>query len=397
MSAPLTGVNSQKDSKLGGWLGSMKANGVHRRTPSPDVIKDQLIKNDADYQSLWSPDVAAAMGYGKGGRSGSAFQWFILLSSAALAFGSFIAWCVFVFRARDATDAAVSAARLDLEVWRALKGIILATAICYPIFAVLAIAVSLWRAYLARQLNIHAPNTRWMKNCKWWQAANFISSHLLYGMFILMVFSIAAHALWAYTARAAQYGSYYAIKYVDPVWSGVTNVVNASESLVNDFVSLAQQIPGGRRLTGFDPVSGRPIILRQLAQEDVDVMPQSVIDAGVAAARSLQQVGDLTNALGGALSGIAGAIGAVPTGQLNSAVGGLTQNLAQLPGLSQILPNGADNPLFRTLSGVTNAVESQVLNRTGCPIYCVDLRDQKWIQDGCMCNLQRVKVRLWQQ
>lgn len=204
-------------------------------------------------------------------------------------------------------------------------------------------------------------------------------------------FLLAAHVVWAYTARAAQYGSYYAIKYVDPVWSGVTNVVNASESLVNDFLSVAQQIPGGRRLAGFDPVSGRPIILRHLTQEDVDVMPQHVLDAGVAAARSLQQVGDLTNALGGVLNSAAGAIGG--GGQIGNAIGGLTQNLAQLPGLSQILPNGADNPLFRTLSGVTNAVETQMLNRTGCPIYCVDLRDQKWIQDGCMCNLQRVKVR----
>lgn len=46
-----------------------------------------------------------------------------------------------MFRARDATDDAVSAMRLDLQAWRVLKAIILATAICYPIFAVLAIAV----------------------------------------------------------------------------------------------------------------------------------------------------------------------------------------------------------------------------------------------------------------
>lgn len=172
-------------------------------------------------------------------------------------------------------------------------------------------------------------------------------------------------------------------------------MVNASESLVNDFVSLAAQVPGvGRRLAEYDPISGRAIMLRQLTEDDMAVMPQHVVDAGLAAARSLQQAGDITNTLGGLLNGLAGTIGSVPTGQINNAVGGLSQQLAQLPGLSQILPNGANNPLFQTLSGVTQAVQGQVLNRTGCPIYCIDLRDQSWIQDGCMCNLQRLKVSI---
>jgi len=42
---------------------------------------------------------------------------------------------------------------------------------------------------------------------------------------------------------------------------------------------------------------------------------------------------------------------------------------------------------------ITDAVQAQLLNSTGCPIYCIDLRNQSWIQDGCMCNLDRVKVR----
>lgn len=67
MSTPLTGISTTKNSKLGGWLGSLKSDGVHKRSSSPDVVKgDQFHKNDRDYQSLWSPDVAAAMGYGKG-------------------------------------------------------------------------------------------------------------------------------------------------------------------------------------------------------------------------------------------------------------------------------------------------------------------------------------------
>lgn len=66
MSTPLTGIGSTKNSKPGGWLGSFRSDGVQRRTSSPNVVKDQFHKNDNDYQSLWSPDIAAAMGYGKG-------------------------------------------------------------------------------------------------------------------------------------------------------------------------------------------------------------------------------------------------------------------------------------------------------------------------------------------
>lgn len=32
----------------------------------------------------------------------------------------------------------------------------------------------------------------------------------------------AAHMVWAFSARAAHIGSYYAIKYVDPIWNGTT-------------------------------------------------------------------------------------------------------------------------------------------------------------------------------
>jgi hypothetical protein len=39
-----------------------------------------------------------------------------------------------------------------------------------------------------------------------------------------------------------------------------------------------------------------------------------------------------------------------------------------------------------------DAVQSQLLSPSGCPIYCIDLRSQSWIEDGCICNLDRVKV-----
>eukprot|EP00879_Flechtneria_rotunda_P000453 GHRR01000552.1.p1 GENE.GHRR01000552.1~~GHRR01000552.1.p1 ORF type:complete len:481 (+),score=157.91 GHRR01000552.1:293-1735(+) len=388
--APHLNESSEQQGMLSGWFSSFKPNG-HQRKSTPDTDKlDQWQQHsdcDSPRQSLWSPDVAAAMGYGKNGRAGSAYQWWIPVLSAIVAIGGFIAWCVFVFRARDATDAAINAAGLNLTWWDIMKSVLLATAICYPIFTVLGLAVSLWRAYLARQLNIHAPDGRWMKRSRAWQMANVVSSMLLYGMFILLVVSIAAHAVWAYTARAVHVGSYYAIRYVDPVWSGVANVANASEGLVNNFVGLTQQLPvvGRRRLTELAPATGQPYFTRQLTEADVVVMPQEVITAGLNAARSLQQLQDLTGTLGNILNSAAGAINGVQVPQIDAS------QWRNIPGLNNILPNGPDNPLFQTLSGLTTAVQQQVLNRTGCALWCVDLRDQSWIRDGCICNLQRVK------
>lgn len=119
-------------------------------------------------------------------------------------------------------------------------------------------------------------------------------------------------------------------------------------------------------------------------------MPQHVVEAGVAAARSLQQLPDLVNGLGTLLNGAAAAMTG-SAGAVNSISAISSQALKDL-GVPQLLPDGSSNPLFQTLSSVTNAVQQQVLNRTGCPTWCVDLRDQRWIQDGCICNLDRVKV-----
>jgi hypothetical protein len=47
--------------------------------------------------------------------------------------------CIFIFRARDSTQGAVDALTLQLAWWGAMRSILLATAICYPIFALLAI------------------------------------------------------------------------------------------------------------------------------------------------------------------------------------------------------------------------------------------------------------------
>jgi len=111
--------------------------------------------------SLWSPEVAAAMGYGKKGRAGSAFQWWILVLSALTAIGSFIAWCVLVMGARDATQAALNALKVNFAWWGMLRTILMATAVAFPILTLAAVGVSLWRALLAARLNIHAPDAKW--------------------------------------------------------------------------------------------------------------------------------------------------------------------------------------------------------------------------------------------
>jgi hypothetical protein len=48
---------------------------------------------------------------------------------------------VLAFRARDATQAALDAAGLQLDWWGAQAGILLATAVCFPLFTLLAVAV----------------------------------------------------------------------------------------------------------------------------------------------------------------------------------------------------------------------------------------------------------------
>lgn len=76
-------------------------------------------------------------------------------------------------------------------------------------------------------------------------------------------------------------------------------------------------------------------------------MPPEVLEAGLAAARSLQQLPGLFNNLGGWLSGAANAINNVPMPRVD------TSRLGNLPFLPQLLPNGTGNPLFNTLKDVT--------------------------------------------
>jgi hypothetical protein len=192
----------------------------------------------------------------------------------------------------------------------------------------------------------------------------------------------AAHAVWAYAARMGHVGSFYAIKYVDPVWTGVGSVINQTTGLVDNFVGLAGTVSGanGRRLTQFDPVKG--LVLTELTEADLAVLPHHVVEAGLEAGRSLQQAQGMMDVIQNVVNGAANVLG-------NAA-----NVVSSGPNLANILPGGNDNPLLSTLQRVTQAVQQQVLNRTGCPMYCVNLSDQPWIRDGCICNLDRVKVRL---
>lgn len=74
-----------------------------------------------------------------------------------------------VMSARDATQAALDALKVNFAWWDTLRSILLATAIAFPILTLAAVGVSLWRALLAHQLNIHAPDARWRKRSKAFQ------------------------------------------------------------------------------------------------------------------------------------------------------------------------------------------------------------------------------------
>jgi hypothetical protein len=55
--------SAEKGGGLGGWLS--KASGVSKSKDSSKLDQWQKDEDGSPYQSLWSPDVASAMGYGK--------------------------------------------------------------------------------------------------------------------------------------------------------------------------------------------------------------------------------------------------------------------------------------------------------------------------------------------
>jgi hypothetical protein len=71
--------------------------------------------------------------------------------------------------ARDATQKALDAARINITWWGTLRSILLFTAIIFPLLTLVAVAVSLWRAVLANRLNIHAPDDKWRRQARAYQ------------------------------------------------------------------------------------------------------------------------------------------------------------------------------------------------------------------------------------
>lgn len=117
---------------------------------------------------------------------------------------------------------------------------------------------------------------------------------------------------------------------------------------------------------------------RRLTAADLEAMPPHVLEAGLAAARSLQQLPGLFNNLGGWLSGAASAINNVPMPRVD------TNRLENLPFLPQLLPNGTNNPLFNTLKGVTGGWVVVVLLGLGVCGYGVGAIVASWLDAGVL-------------
>ena len=58
-----------------------------------------------------------------------------------------------MFQAKEQTAAAIAALKIQSSMWENGQAILVATAVLYPLLVLLAVAVSLWRASLAWQLN----------------------------------------------------------------------------------------------------------------------------------------------------------------------------------------------------------------------------------------------------
>jgi hypothetical protein len=65
--------------------------------------------------------------------------------------------------------------------------------------------------------SIGAVSTRW-----WDVLLTTLEPLQVLVLLLLLPLLSAAHMVWAFSARAAHIGSYYAIKYVDPIWNGTS-------------------------------------------------------------------------------------------------------------------------------------------------------------------------------
>jgi hypothetical protein len=63
-------------------------------------------------------------------------------------------------RGRDATNSALATVGVSFPWWGHAKRLVHATSVLYPVFVAISLAVSAWRAHLARTLDIHRPGER---------------------------------------------------------------------------------------------------------------------------------------------------------------------------------------------------------------------------------------------
>lgn len=198
--------------------------------------------SEVEGEMIWNESIASALGYGKNGRPGAAFQWWILAVAALTCLGSFIAWAVLVMRGRDATQAAMDTLGVAFPWWDDIKALLVATAVLYPVFVLLAVVVSAWRAYLAKTLDIHRPDAKWLANCRRFQVLSAVAHTLLWLLVLIIVFSVAGHAVWGYMAQMMDIVGGQAVALVGPVWSSVSKVAESSQNLADRVTGMLESL-----------------------------------------------------------------------------------------------------------------------------------------------------------
>jgi hypothetical protein len=225
-----------------------------------------------------------------------------------------------------------------------------------------------------------------MASCRSFQILNVVSGTLLWIMVLLLVGSVAGHAVWGYMTKMMDVVSEQAVALIGPMWGSVSKIAESSTELTNRFNSLLASLPAVGRRHLLEEGGDAAGVAAAGAAATVGAL---LSGAGAGGARELQQAGGLLGQLAqGIAQGITAAAQALPAAL--PAVANITQATPFLP---QILPNGSSNPLFGAIQEVTSALQTQILNPTGCPVYCIDLRAQRWWNDasaGCVCNLDRI-------
>lgn len=393
--------------------------GLLGRSVHDDDDADVSLKDtggaDAKDTSLFNPQVAAALGYGR--NFTATYQWWILVVSLLLAIGSYILWGVYLFNADREMNTAVATLKIKSGWWQVGRNLMVMTAVLYPILVLAAAGVSIWRGVLARKLggvpstnagNGGVPTTtknaalrRWKRNARVWQGATAVSNGLLWFMLLFLTVSIAGLAAWAYTSYTIAGAGQLATDMARPTWAALANIMEQAQGLTDNFVNILGGLPAiGRRrvLAEVDRIvalpTGTPTKRSGVTPGVSDDGQQQVFDAavaaGVAARRALQQLPPALSAFNGIATGIGNALGM--GNRAASGLGGVVNNVSaavNASGLNNILPpllpGGQANPIYQAASGLQKSLNQNIFNVTGCPLACIDLRALPYVEDGCIC------------